>query len=333
MLGCTDDGGELHSGDHVCWIYDSDEEHQKILTRFFGEGLRRNERVLYLARRFTAEHVTAYLQGAGIAIEEALRSGQLTVLDAEAAYLGEDGFQPERLAEACCHASMQTVVDGYRGLRAASETGWLVPEAVPPARLVEYEFRVDQVVPSLPQIGLCGYDARCADADWLLALQAVHSSRIVSPSVRQPPFAFTKVDEAIVVQGEVDQTCCKAFSLALTAAAASISPQQQPVLDLIRLQFGDLTGLRTVAQLAETLHAEGRSLVLHVPPEIARKIMFRPSAGFGASGSGEGSPVRERGASRPHAAGPTRQGKQQPRRRRSRFRQVRAVRRRLRKRR
>jgi anti-anti-sigma regulatory factor len=285
MLGCAD-GGELQSGDHVCWIYDSDKEHREILTRFFKEGLERDERLLYLARRFTVENVTAYLQDAGIEVKDALRSGQLTVMDAEAAYIGEDGFQPERLADASCEEAMQAVVDGYRGLRAASETGWLAAEVVSPARLVEYEFRVDEVVSSLPQIGLCGYDARCVDADWLLALQAVHPSRILSPSARPSPFTITRADGAIAIQGEVDQTCCKAFSLALRAVAASLSSRQEMILDLIGLRFRDLTGLRAVARLAETLHAEGRSLTLHVLPEVARKIIFHPSAGFGLHGSG-----------------------------------------------
>lgn len=182
MLGCANDGGELQSGNHVCWIYDSDEEHREILTRFFKEGLERNERLLYLARRFTVENVTAYLEDTGIEVKDALRSGQLMVMDAETAYLGKDGFQPERLADASCQVAMQAVVDGYRGLRAASETGWLVPDVVSPTRLLEYEFRVDEAVSSLPQIGLCGYDARSVDADYHLLRQRGERQQCPVPS-------------------------------------------------------------------------------------------------------------------------------------------------------
>src|ERR671937_1415336 len=136
MRTCVTDGRELQAGDHICWTYGSDEEHRKVLTRFLKEGLERNERVFYLARRFTVSNVMGYLRDAGVAAEEVLRSGQLVFLDAEAAYLGEDGFQPKRMGDAFRQAATQAVVDGYRGLRAASETEWLVPEFVSPARCV-----------------------------------------------------------------------------------------------------------------------------------------------------------------------------------------------------
>jgi anti-anti-sigma regulatory factor len=320
-------GGELQLGDHVCWIYDSDEEHRKTLTHFVKEGLERDERVLYLARHSTLERVTAYLQDAGIAVKDALRSGQVTVVDAEKAYLSEDGFQPERLADACCEESMQTIVDGYRGLRAASEAGWLVPKAVSPAQLVEYELRVDEVVPRLPQIGLCGYDARYVDANWLLALQAVHTSRITSPSVRPSPFTVTKADAVIAVQGEVDWTCREAFSLALRAAAAAIPSRQEMVLDLIGLQFGDPTGLLSLAGLAERLDGEGRSLTLRVLPEVTREIIFHLSGRFRLRASDPHVFVEEEGSLCRGSLDPDGHGEPRAHRGRHGLRQGRAVRR------
>src|SRR5919206_1845948 len=109
MLNYIRDGCGLQAGDHICWVYESDEEHRDVLTHFLKDGLERNERVLYLARRFTATRVTGYLQDAGVAAEDVLRSGQLVFLDAEAAYLGEDGFQPERMGEAFRQAATQAV--------------------------------------------------------------------------------------------------------------------------------------------------------------------------------------------------------------------------------
>src|SRR5438270_8072538 len=153
MLGCVRNGRELQHGDHICWIYGSDEEHQEVLTRFLKEGLERNERVLYLTRHFTDKKVMEYLRAADVPAEDVLRSGQLVFLKAETAYLGEGGFRPERMEQAFRQAAAQAVADGYRGLRAASETEWLIPAFVSPASFVEYEFWVDRVVASLPQIG------------------------------------------------------------------------------------------------------------------------------------------------------------------------------------
>src|SRR5207245_7450946 len=70
-------------------------------------------------------------------------SDLLVFLNAETAYLGEEGFQPERMEQAFRQAATQAVADGYRGLRAASETEWLMPAFVSPASFVEYELWVE----------------------------------------------------------------------------------------------------------------------------------------------------------------------------------------------
>lgn len=278
MLDYVKDGCGLQAGDHICWVYGSDEEHRDVLTRYLKDGLERNERVLYLARRFTATKVMGYLREAGIVVEEFLSSGQLVFLDAEAAYLDEGGFQPERMGDAFRQAATQAVVDGYRGLRAASETEWLIPLFVDPARFVAYELWVDQIVASLPQIGLCGYDARYSRPEWLQALQAVHSHRITGRSIAASPFTIASADQGeIVVRGEVDWRCREAFQLALMAAA-TCAPAEV-VLDLDSLRFIDLSGLRTLPALARSLRTEGRTLTLRSLSSVARRVMH-PSFGF-----------------------------------------------------
>jgi anti-anti-sigma factor len=199
-------------------------------------------------------------------------------LDAEAAYLGEDGFQPKRMGDAFRQAATQAVVDGYRGLRAASETEWLIPEFVSPASFVLYELWVDHIVASLPQIGLCGYDARSSRPEWLQAIQAVHPHRITGRSIPQAPFTITSGDQGeIVVRGEVDWRCREAFQLAL-AAAAAYAPADM-VLDLDGLRFIDLSGLRALPGLARALRAEGRTLTLRSLSSVAKRVLH-PSVGF-----------------------------------------------------
>jgi len=278
MLNCLRDGCGLRSGDHICWVYGSDEEHREVLTYFVKDGLNRDERVLYLSRRFTADKVMEYLREEGVDADEPLRSGQLLFLAAEAAYLGEGGFDAERMGDAFREAATQAVVDGYRGLRAASETEWLIPDFVSPARFVEYELWVDPIVASLPQIGLCGYDARQCNVDWLVALQAVHPHRITGRSVPQSPFRITMAEQGeVVVHGEVDWRYREAFQLALGAAAAC-APREM-VLDLEDLRFIDLSGLRALPALARSLRAEERTLTLRSLSSVAKRVMHR-SSGF-----------------------------------------------------
>src|SRR2546422_7244194 len=96
MLDCVRDGRRLQHGDHICWIYGSDEEHREVLTHFLKEGLEGNERVLYLTRHFTDETVMEYLREAGVGAEDVLHSRQLAFLNAQTAYLRGGSVQAGR---------------------------------------------------------------------------------------------------------------------------------------------------------------------------------------------------------------------------------------------
>ncbi len=272
------DGCGLHLGDHICWSYGSDEDHWEVLTRFIKEGLERKDRVLYLSHRFSEETALGYLREAGVAAEDFCSSGQLMIRDSHQAWLGKGDFQPGRSGWAFQQAAAQAVADGYRALRVASESGWLLPEFVGPTHWIEHECWMNHFVASAPLIELCGYDTRHSDADWLFALQAVHPHRITGPSVCQSPFTTASGDQGeIVFAGEVDWSCQKAFGLALGAMAACAPAEL--VLELTDLWFSDRTGLQALVSLARALHSEGRNLTLRLRPEVIRRIRH-PSVGL-----------------------------------------------------
>jgi anti-anti-sigma regulatory factor len=251
-----------------------------VLTRFVNEGLQRNERILYLGHRFDRGSVLEYLRDAGVAAEGYCRSGQLILQDGRhdprRAWFAR-GFQPERSVRVFQQAAAQAIADGYRGLRVASESDWLLSELVSPPDWVEFELGVNDLVVGTPLIGLCGYDARLCDHDWLLALQAVHTRRITGPSARQSPFAIGGDGRKIVIEGAVDWSCRESLRRALRAAVSCGS--EELVIDLGPLRFIDLSCLRILVELGRELGLEGRSLRLRSCTEIARMVLH-PSLGF-----------------------------------------------------
>src|SRR2546425_12758837 len=100
MLDCVRDGRRLQHGDHICWIYGSDEEHREVLTHFLKEGLEGNERVLYLTRHFTDETVMEYLREAGVAAEDVLPPGELVFLNAATGYPRGEGLPAGSIEQA-----------------------------------------------------------------------------------------------------------------------------------------------------------------------------------------------------------------------------------------
>ena len=53
---------DLKPGDHLCCIYETDEDHRDLLTPYLRQGLERNEKVVYIVDARTAETVLGYLR-------------------------------------------------------------------------------------------------------------------------------------------------------------------------------------------------------------------------------------------------------------------------------
>jgi len=51
---------DLEPGDHLCCIYDTEEEHRAVVTPFLADGLDRGEKVLYIVDAHTVEAVVGY---------------------------------------------------------------------------------------------------------------------------------------------------------------------------------------------------------------------------------------------------------------------------------
>ena len=60
---------DLAPGDHLCWFYDTEEDHRAVITPFLRQGLERGEKVLYIVDARTAEAVPAYLRENGLEVE------------------------------------------------------------------------------------------------------------------------------------------------------------------------------------------------------------------------------------------------------------------------
>lgn len=66
---------KLKPGDHLCCIYETEEEHRALLTPYLRQGLERNEKVVYIVDARTAETVLGYLREDGLDPQPYLEGG------------------------------------------------------------------------------------------------------------------------------------------------------------------------------------------------------------------------------------------------------------------
>src|SRR5437899_11399482 len=80
--------------DHLCSIYDSQEEHFAVAILFIRIGLDRGEKCVYIADEGTEDNVREAMHAQGIDVERAVASRALVLTTKEQTYLKRGSFDP-----------------------------------------------------------------------------------------------------------------------------------------------------------------------------------------------------------------------------------------------
>lgn len=196
----------MHSGDHYCGIYRTDEDHRRIVVDFVREGIARGEKMMYLVNIHTAAYLEKILDEAGVQMAPLLASGQLTVLSAKDTYLQDGEFVPERMIQLLREATETALSEGYPALRATGEMTWALAGDPGSERLVEYEALLNNFFPGSKCIAFCQYDRRRFDSEMLLDILHTHPKVLYgtdgfdnSGMYYVPPDAFLEADRNTAV--------------------------------------------------------------------------------------------------------------------------------------
>jgi PAS domain S-box-containing protein len=174
---------DLEPGDHLCVLYETEEEHRALLTPFLRRGLERGEKVLYIVDARTAETVLGYLRDDGLEVEPYLSSGQLSVLTADNVYMREGAFDPDGMISLLRSETEQALAEGYSALRVTGEMSWALRGLPGSERLIEYEAKLNEFFPGSKCLAVCQYDRRSFDPAVLLDILSTHPIAIVGTEV------------------------------------------------------------------------------------------------------------------------------------------------------
>ena len=172
----------LKPGDHLCFLYETDYQHRTVLMPFLRQGLEQDEKVLYVADDRTPQTILAYLQDTGMEVKPRLDSGQLAILTCDHTYLRGGVFDPEAMITLISAETEKALAEGYTALRGTSDMSWALRGLPGSERLVEYEARLNDVLPGSKCLVLCQYDRRRFDREDLWNLLRVHFASIVGPA-------------------------------------------------------------------------------------------------------------------------------------------------------
>jgi len=170
---------DLRPGDHLCCLYETEEEHRALLTPYLRQGLELGEKVLYIVDAYTAETVLDYLRYDGVEVKPYLDSGQLNILTAKDAYMRDGIFNPDGMIELLRNETERALAEGYSALRVTGEMTWALRGLPGSERLIEYEAKLNTFFPGSKCLALCQYDRRRFNPDMILDVLATHPIAVV----------------------------------------------------------------------------------------------------------------------------------------------------------
>jgi PAS domain S-box-containing protein len=193
---------DLQPGDHLCCLYDTDEEHRAVLTTFLRQGLEKDEKVLYIVDTHTAETVLGYLRLDGLELEPYFAREQLNILKVEDAYTRGGGFDPDTMIALLKTETSHALDSGFSALRVTGEMTWVLRGLPGSERLIEYEAKLNDFFPGSKCSAICQYDRRRFDAELLLDILATHPIAVVGTELfdnfyYMPPKDFLGHDPAV----------------------------------------------------------------------------------------------------------------------------------------
>jgi hypothetical protein len=182
-------GSELSCSCHACAFFHSDDEEQAVLTPFLKEGLAQNDRFVQFVDNRRREECVRRLQADGIDVDSATNSGQLDVRPWERAYLsGGNGFRQDLMLELIQEVLKEGRASGYGMTRLWANMEWALEDLPGVEDLVEYETRLNHILPKYDDVVVCTYDLKKFSAATVMDILRTHPHVIVGGVLQQNPF-------------------------------------------------------------------------------------------------------------------------------------------------
>lgn len=200
---------EVVPHDHLCLVYESHEEQVAAFVPFIRAGLVQNDKCIYLTDDSDASWVISRLGANDFPIDEYLKSGAFSIIGTRDAYLKDGLFDLEAIMSFWDGQIKAAVEAGYRCVRATGEMTWALRDFPGCDRLLEYESRVNSVLPSAKLIGLCQYDRKRFDPAFIQRVIHTHpfvcvSNQLVNNPAFISPEKYSDTDKQIELQAFVD---------------------------------------------------------------------------------------------------------------------------------
>lgn len=170
--------GHISWGTHIANLFTDKKEIFEVVVPFIKSGLVNNELCLWIYTQNTPyEDIKSALKDCLEDIDSYMENGQLILIPYREWYLVDNSFSQVRINEQWKSFIKKSLSQGYEGLRAVADTSWQEKSLF--RTFQHYEQKVNEMIPYLPFLVMCLYDATKLDTYQVTGITKNHNYIIV----------------------------------------------------------------------------------------------------------------------------------------------------------
>jgi hypothetical protein len=181
-------GHTMGAHNHICAFFRHRDEEYSTLLPFITEGIDHGERAFHIVDpALRADHVNR-LKKAGIPVAVVEQLQQLEVRDWHETYVPGGHFTPNAMLGLAEQLLEGVRLAGFTRTRIVAHMEWAVAGFSGAENLVEYEARLNYVLPPYQDPVVCVYDTTRFSADVVLDILRTHPMMILEGVLQVNPF-------------------------------------------------------------------------------------------------------------------------------------------------
>jgi len=190
-------GGHLGGQRHICAFFNSIDEEHRVLRSFFKDGFDRGDKATHIVDPEKREEHLKRLAEAGINVQQAMDTGQLELRPWREAYLRGDRFDQDAAVALIEEILQSGAAAGYALTRLVAHMEWALLDRPGVNNLVEYETRLNYVLPKYEDPVICTYDLSKFPASLVMDIMRTHPVVIIGGILQENPF-FVPPDQFLL---------------------------------------------------------------------------------------------------------------------------------------
>jgi hypothetical protein len=189
-------GSVLDKTCHVCAFFHSKEDEYRVLMPFIKDGFENGDRAFHVVDpNHRAAHLKR-LEREGVDVSDAEARGQLEVRRWQEADLKDDHFDQYRMLDTIKEALDPAKTATGKRTRLVANMEWALEDFPGVHDILEYETRLNYLLPQYHDPVVCTYDLSRFDAGVVIDIMRTHPMVIVGGILQENPF-FVPPDEML----------------------------------------------------------------------------------------------------------------------------------------